>query len=382
MDAFFASVEQLDDPALRGRPVLVGGRSRRGVVAAASYEARVFGVRSAMPMVEALARCPDAAVLEPRIGRYQELSAQVFAIFRRYTPQVQGLSLDEAFLDVTGSRALFGSGAQIARRIKAQVRAETGLVCSAGVAPNKLVAKIASDLDKPDGLVVVEPGEVRALLGPLPIERLPGVGPKTAMRLHAAGYETLGDLARADLRALDRALGESRAHASASRLAAMARGEDEREVEARGAAKSIGAEGTLERDLHSLEQIERELLRHASRVASRLVTAELHAQVVVVKLKYSDHVSRTRRRRLARAVADTDAIFEVARELARGFQNLKRGVRLVGVSAAEFVLAPAPELFPDEVRLRRERLQRVVSDVQERFGADALGRARLLDRDP
>ena len=381
MDAFFASVEQLDDPSLRGKPVVVGGRSRRGVVAAASYEARVFGVRSAMPMVEALARCPEAIVVTPHFERYQELSAQVFAIFRRYTPEVEGLSLDEAFLDVTGSRSLFGSGEVIARRIKAEVRAETGLVCSAGVAPNKLVAKIASDLDKPDGLVVVAPEDVRALLAPLPIERLPGVGPKTAMRLHAAGYETLGQLASATAQQLDAALGASNAHASGARLGAMARGEDEREVESRGAAKSIGAERTLERDLHTLEEIEHEILRHASRVAARLVEADLHAQIVVVKIKYADHVSRTRRARLDRPVADTDAIFEAARGLAAGFPNLKRGVRLVGVSLAELVTAPAPELFPDEARLRRDRLERAVAQVKDRFGGGKLTRARLLGDD-
>src|SRR6185437_6837526 len=223
IDAFYASVEQRDDPALRGRPVLVGGRSRRGVVLAASYEARPSGARSAMPMAEALRRCPEAIVVPPRHDRYADVSADVFAIFRRYTPLVEGLSVDEAFLDVTASGALFGDGEAIARRIKREIRDEVGLTASAGVAPCKFAAKIASDLDKPDGLVIV-PDDVAAFLAPLPVERMWGVGPKTAPRLRDAGYATIGDLAAAEPSALATILGE----AGAAHVGPLARGVDAR----------------------------------------------------------------------------------------------------------------------------------------------------------
>src|SRR5580698_11007059 len=225
MDAFYASVEQRDDPALRGKPVIVGGRSRRGVVLAASYEVRPSGVRSAMPMAEALRRAPDAIVVPPRRDAYAEASEQAFAIFRRYTPLVEPLSLDEAFLDVTGSRAIFGDGEAIASAIKRDVRQELRLTASAGVAPCKFAAKIASDLRKPDGLVVVPSGEVAAFLAPLPVERMWGIGPKTAPKMHAMGYRTIGDLARADESALERLLGSW-----GTEVGRLARGEDARDV--------------------------------------------------------------------------------------------------------------------------------------------------------
>jgi DNA polymerase IV len=225
MDAFFASVEQRDDASLRGRPVLVGGPTRRGVVAAASYEARRFGARSAMPMAEAMRLCPDAVVVPARHGRYVDVSAQVFAVFHRFTPLVEGLSVDEAFLDVTRSRSLFGGGEVIARRIKDLIRDELSLTASAGVAPVKFAAKIASDLRKPDGLVVV-PQEVAVFLAPLPLERMWGVGPKAAARLREAGLATIGDLAAASQPRLAALLGD----ALAAHVRGLAQGEDPRPV--------------------------------------------------------------------------------------------------------------------------------------------------------
>jgi DNA polymerase-4 len=225
MDAFYASVEQNDDPKLRGKPVIVGGPSRRGVVTAASYEARPFGVHSAMPMAEAQRLCPQAIVVPPRMARYAEVSGIVFEIFGRFTPLVEGLSLDEAFLDVTHSQSLFGDGATIARRIKDAVRRETGLVASAGVASSKFVAKVASDLRKPDALVVVPDGEEAAFLAPLVIERMWGVGKKTAPRLHAEGLRLIGDLARADPMRLEQLLGSW-----GREVHRLARGEDDRDV--------------------------------------------------------------------------------------------------------------------------------------------------------
>ena len=304
MDAFYASVEQRDEPRLRGRPVIVGGASRRGVVAAASYEVRKFGVHSAMPMAEALRRCPHAIVVSPRMSRYVEASERVFEVFRRYTPLVEGLSLDEAFLDVTGSESLFGDGPTIARRIKGEILVDTGLTASAGVSPIKFAAKIASDLDKPNGLVVV-PDDVRSFLAPLPLERMWGIGLKAAPRVREAGFATFGDLAAADLDALEPALG--RAGALHAKL--LAQGEDPREVVPGRAAVSVGAEETYENDLMRREDMEVRLLELAARVAQRLVHADLSAGGVTVKVKYADFSIKTRAKKFDEPVADTDSIY-------------------------------------------------------------------------
>jgi DNA polymerase-4 len=373
MDAFFASVEQLDDPDLRGRPVLVGARSARGVVTAASYEARPFGVRSAMSMVEALRRCPDAVVVPPRRGRYVELSRAVFSVFRRYTPLVEGLSIDEAFLDVSGSRSLFGDGPEIAASVKEDIREETGLTGSAGVAPNKFVAKIASDLDKPDGLTVVQPGEVAEFLAPLPLERMWRVGPKARVRLRAAGLATIGDLARLDAHTMEQLLGSWGPVARD-----LARGHDDRPVVVGAPPKSIGTESTFERDLTDKDELLKPILRQSMQVADRLVDKGLWARVVTLKIKYGDHRIRTRQLKLPRPVSDTDAIFQAARDLLDRFDDLELGVRLTGVSASAFSDGPGEELFPDADRERRERLASTTQALRERFGSAGLTRASLL----
>lgn len=377
MDAFYASVEQHDDPSLRGKPVLVGGTSRRGVVAAASYEARKHGARSAMPMAEALRKCPHAIVVEPRRDRYEEVSAAVFRVFRRYTPLVEGLSLDEAFLDVTASRSLFGDGESIARRIKEAIRAETGLTASAGIAPCKFAAKIASDLRKPDGLVVVPAYAVAEFLAPLPLERMWGIGPKTAPRLREAGFATLGDLARADPARLERMLGSF-----GREMHALARGDDPREVVADAEAKSIGAEETFEHDLLERASIERRLLHQASRVALRLLAAGLSARIVAVKLKYADFTLRTRQIALPEPVRDTHSIYAAARELLDRFPEERQGVRLTGVAVAGFVEGePPPTLFPDEKSERHRKLDEVRARVSGKFGDKGLTLAAILEDD-
>jgi len=373
MDAFFASVEQLDNPNLRGKPVLVGARSRRGVVTAASYEARPTGVGSAMSMVEALRRCPEAIVVPPRRARYSELSSRVFEVFRRYTPLVEGLSVDEAFLDVTGSRALFGDGPEIARRIKQDVSSEIGLTGSAGVAPNKFVAKIASDMDKPDGLTVVPPDGGAEFLAPLPLERMWRVGPKARVKLRAAGLQTIGDLARADVRTLQHLLGSWGPVARD-----LARGLDERPVVVGLPPKSLGSETTFEHDLTTAEALLKPILRQSMQVADRLVNKGLWAQVVTLKIKYGDHRIRTRQVRLSRGVADTDAIFEAAGDLLTRFDALDTGVRLTGVSVSSLTKHPDAELFPDEERARRERLAATTRALRERFGAAGVTRASLI----
>jgi DNA polymerase-4 len=373
MDAFFASVEQLDDPDLRGRPVLVGARSRRGVVAAASYEARPSGVHSAMSMVEALRRCPEAVVVPPRRSRYLEVSRQVFAVFRRYTPLVEGLSVDEAFLDVTGSRSLFGDGPEIATSIKKDILDETGLTGSAGVAPNKFVAKIASDLDKPNGLTIVPEGQAAEFLAPLPLERMWRVGPKARVKLRAAGLRTIGDLGRLDAMTIEQLLGSWGPVARE-----LARGNDDRPVVVGSPPKSIGTESTFEHDLTTKESMLKPILRQSMEVADRLVDKGLWAQVVTLKIKYGDHRVRTRQARLPRAVSDTDAIFRAARDLLERFDDLKSGVRLTGVSASMFSDSPGEELFPDADRERRERLASTTQALRERFGTTGLTRATLL----
>ncbi len=373
MDAFFASVEQLDNPDLRGRPVLVGARSRRGVVAAASYEARPSGVRSAMSMVEALRRCPQAVVVRPRRSRYLEVSRAVFAVFRRYTPLVEGLSLDEAFLDVTGSRSLFGEGPQIAASIKEDIRVETGLTGSAGVAPNKFVAKIASDLDKPDGLTVVPEGRAAEFLAPLPLERMWRVGPKARVKLRSAGLRTIGDLARLDSRTTAQLLGSWGPVARE-----LARGNDERPVVVGAPPKSIGTESTFEQDLTTKESMLKPILGQSMEVADRLVDKGLWARVVTLKIKYRDHQIRTRQTRLPRAVSDTDSIFQTASHLLDRFEHLESGVRLTGVSVSVFSDSPDEELFPDVDRARRERLAATTQALRERFGTTGLTRASLL----
>ena len=375
MDAFYASVEQRDDPKLRGRPLIVGGSARRGVVLAASYEARPFGARSAMPMAEAMRRCPQAIVVPPRHARYAEVSRQVFAIFERFTPLVQGLSLDEAFIDVTESRSLFGDGETIAKAIRKAISEELGLTASAGVAPSKFVAKIASDLKKPDALVVVRAEDVESFLAPLPMERMWGIGPKTAPRLHALGYHTLGDLTRADPRALEANLGSW-----GEVVRALARGDDERHVDPDTEAKSIGAEITYDVDLLGRAAIERTLLAHAARVASRLFAERLAARVITVKLKYLDFTVRTRQATFTEPACDTTSIFEAAQTLLPRFA-LDRAVRLTGVSASGLVDANVPSsLFPDPRELQRRRIENVVADVAGRFGSAGITRATLIDR--
>jgi DNA polymerase-4 len=373
MDAFFASAEQRDNPDLRGRPVLVGARSRRGVVAAASYEARPSGVHSAMSMVEALRRCPEAVVVPPRRSRYVELSRTVFGVFRRYTPLVEGLSVDEAFLDVTGSRSLFGEGSEIAASIKKDILAEVGLTGSAGVAPNKFVAKIASDLHKPDGLTVVQEGEAADFLAPLPLERMWRVGPKARVKLRAAGLRTIGDLARLDSGTIEQLLGSWGPVARE-----LARGHDERPVVVGSPPKSLGTESTFERDLTTRDALLKPILRQSMQVADRLVDKGLWARVVTLKIKYGDHRIRTRQVRLPRAVSDTDAIFQAARDLLRRFDDLESGIRLTGVSVSMFSDGPGEELFPDVDRERRERLAATTQALRERFGTTGLTRASLL----
>ena len=380
LDAFYASVEQLDEPALRGRPVVVAGPSARGVVCAASYEARRFGVRSAMPTVRARRLCPEGVFVSPRFPRYEELSGRVFAMYREYTPLVEPLSLDEAFLDVTASEALYGGGRAVAEALRQRVKAEVGLTVSAGVAEMKLAAKIASDLGKPDGLVEVPAGGTREFLSPLPVSRLWGVGKVTEAALAKLGVHRIGQLAAAPEALVAAALGSG----AARHLVALARGDDPREVVPDEPSRSVGAEETFEADLTGRAALLPHLLAQAERTARRLREAGLRGRTVTLKVKYSDFTLVTRRCTLAAATDDGAAVFAAAREQLERVE-LDRPVRLIGVSVSGFE-ARAEQLGLFEQRpaadaARRAAVNAAVDAVNRRFGREAIRPATLADDD-
>ena len=384
LDAFFAAVEQRDDPALRGKPVVVGGSVRRGVVAAASYEARRYGVFSAMPMAEALRRCPQAIVVPHRFDRYHQASRQFSAILGDYSPLVESLSLDEAFVDVTASRALHGDGLTIARAIKDRVRRELELCASVGVAPTKFAAKIGSDIDKPDGLRVIAPDELLGFLHALPVSRLWGVGKVTQDRLTELGLSTIGDVARFPEAVLCRRLGVT----LGQHLAALARGEDARDVVSEVEPVSIGHEETFDDDLASADELAPYLIEQADRVAARLRAADLRARVVMVKIKHADFRLVTRRRTLDDPTSDGDRVAKVALELVGELDIGDHGgrrtrVRLCGVAVSGLEARDAPrQLALDEAaRARGERLGDTLDEIRRRFGTASVQRAILANRD-
>jgi DNA polymerase-4 len=368
MDAFYAAVEVLDDPTLQGKPVIVGGTPEgRGVVSAASYEARAFGVRSAMSAARAVKLCPAGVFLRGRMDRYAEVSQQIFAVFRDYTPLVEPLSIDEAFLDVTGCRRLFGPPVRIGRQIKQRIASEVGLVASVGLAANKFLAKLASDLEKPDGFVVIRPGQERELLAALPVEKLWGVGQVAAARLHEQGIVKVSDLLAAPREDLVQRFGPHMDH-----LLALAVGHDERPVIPVHAAKSIGNETTFSRDIADADHL-REILNHlADKVARRLRAAGLLAGTLTLKARYPDFTTHTRSLTLA---VPTDGEVEIRRQaqrlLAKNLRRRGRALRLIGITAANFTrTAPLQsELFPDPAQQRNRTLDRVLDDVRGRFGA-------------
>jgi DNA polymerase IV len=380
MDAFYASIEIRDDPSLVGKPVVVGGSAEgRGVVAAASYESRKFGIHSAMPMARALRLCPHLVRVPGDMRKYQSVSEQVMEIFARFSPSIEPLSLDEAFLDLTGTERIFGAPERVGRSIKEEIHAATRLTASVGIAPRKFVAKIASDLRKPDGLVVVGQDEVESFLSPLPIGRLWGVGPKTLVVLQGMGIETIGDLARSDPDACVRRLGEWGEH-----LTDLARGIDEREVVPEWEAKSYSHEETFARDRGDAEFIGAVMLDQASRVARRLRRDGVAGQIVTLKLRYGDFKTLTRQRKIARATCLAEPIYHEARRLFDVAWD-GRPVRLIGVGVGGIQPQSAgfdlfTEVDGDE---RRRRLADTIDRIQDRFGGAKLVRApglRLRER--
>lgn len=393
MDAFYASVEQRDRPELRGRPIVVGGAGPRGVVAAASYEAREYGVRSAMPSVEAKRLCPELIFVPGDMKRYAAESRKVFEVFGRFSPRVEGLSLDEAFLDLTGTERLMGPARQVGERLRAEVRERTSLPISVGIGPIKMVAKIASGAAKPDGLLEVPAEAVRDFLDPLSARKIWGVGPVAGERLERFGYRTIGDLARAEPTALRQQLGEW-----GEAIGRLARGEDLREVEPHREAVSISEENTFDRDVQDRERLERTILTHAEAVARRLRRQGLFARTVVLKWRLARRTQdgprgypvRTRQRTLLEATDDGGVIAEVARSLLD--DAMVEPVRLLGVGVSGLVdeaaapaqlalfdgdAAPEPARDPRAIRAptRKRKLNHALDALADRFGDDVVRRA-------
>jgi DNA polymerase-4 len=374
MDAFYASIEQRDDPGLRGRPVIVGGHARRGVVLAASYEVRPFGVRSAMPMMRALQLAPDAVVVPPRREAYAEASERVFAILADATPLVEPLSLDEAFLDVTASASLFGSASEIAAKLRARIAAEVGLPSSAGIAAVKFIAKIASDLAKPNGQRQVEAGDGATFLAPLPVGKLWGVGPKLEAKLRAMEIATIGDLARRGRERLEQRLGDT-----GRDLWELSQGIDPRPVVPDREAKSIGAEETFEEDIGAPDELRPHIHAQALRVGERLRRAGLRSRCVQLKLKLADFQLVTRRTTFAVATDDGQALYRAAMDLLRAHPPAA-AVRLTGVSAQSLEPVAATQLgLFGAAPTAADKINVALDRITEKFGSGALTTADLTD---
>lgn len=379
MDAFYASVEQRDAPELRGKPVIVGGVGNRGVVCAASYEARPFGVHSAMPIATARRLCPHAVFLPVRIKHYAMVGRQIREILRSFTPLVEPLSLDEAFLDVHGCEGLFGPAAAIARRIKDRIKAETGLTASVGVAPNKFLAKLASDLRKSDGLVIVPADGVADFLAPLPVGRIWGVGAKAEKRLHALGIRTVGQLAAFPEQVLADHFGAMGRH-----VWQLAHGQDDRAVVPDREAKSISTETTFAQDIGDREALRAWLLDLTDHLASRLRRADLRARTIEVKMRSSDFRTRHRARALEQATNRTDAIWQAAAAIFdRGLTDDILPARLLGVGASRLTREAVAQgdLFDAGQRQRQEALDQTIDSIRGQFGGAAIQRGSLLGRE-
>jgi DNA polymerase-4 len=374
MDAFFASVEQMDDPSLRGRCVIVGGPSPRGVVAAASYEARKFGIRSAMPIFQARQRCRDLTIVPPRRGRYVELSRRIMAELRDFSPLVEPVSIDEAYVDISGCRRLHGDPRQTARRIKDRIQSRIGLTCSVGVAPNKFLAKIASDLEKPDGLTVISPEQVPSFIATLPIEKVPGVGRRAYETLQNLGIQTLGQV-----RGIPEGLLVGKMGKFAYRLLELACGRDPSAVTPYAETKSVSTETTLDRDTRDRDILSRHLAGQSQAVARDLRRKGVRARTVSLILKTADFRRHSRNRTLDPPVQSAERIYRTVRDLLQAF-TLTQPVRLVGVGASGLQPDDIPvqaDLFTDSRKDRDakwEKVDRAMDAVADRFGKSAIKR--------
>jgi DNA polymerase-4 len=375
MDAFYASVEQLDNPDLLGKAVIVGGDPKgRGVVSAASYQAREFGVHSAMPMSQALRLCPEAVILPVRMKRYVEFSRQIHTVFQEYTPQVEPISLDEAFLDVTGSLRLFGSAEEIGRAVKNQIKERLHLVASVGIAPNKFLAKLASDLDKPDGFVIITEEAKQQILDPLPVARIWGVGKVTQKALGSKGIDTIRQLRETPAEVLRSIFGEQTAH-----VLRLARGIDTRQVESSSQARSISSERTFAADVSDKDILLDVLLSQVEDVAQRLRINNLEAKTITLKLRSEDFRTVTRSKTFANPTDVTSAVWRQAREAFLKWHKKSAGpLRLLGFGASGLQKAGAGQrqLFPEPEQEKQQRLDKAFDQIRGKFGRDALRRGK------
>jgi DNA polymerase IV len=376
MDAFYAAIEQLDDPGLQGRPVLVGPPSDRGVVLTASYEARPYGVGSAMPMAQARRMCPNAVIIPPRFDRYQQVSQTIMGVFSNFSPEVEALSLDEAFLDMTGSEQIFGNPESIGRRLKTAIRESTGgLTASVGMSATKYVAKVASAFQKPDGLTVIPPEEAKVWLAPLPVSRLWGAGPKTQARLHQLGLHKIGDVADADPQFLSAMLGSAGLH-----FHTLAEAEDPRPVIGRRASKSIGSEHTLDKDVREKVDIKLHLRRSADAIGRRLRTKNYVAFGVGIKLKTTDFQIVTRQHRLSEPTDIAERLYSVGVDLLNHVDH-PGPFRLVGMIAYDLVgIDDLVQLDLFSTLARRRQLEVAIDELTERFGTNVVHRANDLNK--
>jgi DNA polymerase-4 len=376
MDAFYASVEQHDFPELKGKCVIVGGHLRRGVVSAASYEARQFGVRSAMPIFQAKEKCPQGIYVPPRMGRYKEISKKIMALLSEFSPLVEPVSIDEAYMDISGCDKLFGSPEQMARRIKTSILEAVDLTCSIGVAPNRFLAKIASDLKKPDGLTVIHPHEAFDFCQTLAIEKIPGVGKKTNRHLTAMGIQTLGDVRQLSSRFLTEKLGKY-----GDRLKKLSKCVDETPVSVVGLHKSVSSEETLSIDVMKKNEVRRYLLKHAEDVGRQLRRMGAMAKIVTMKIKHSNFKQYTRRKTLDRPTSSSDTIYLAAVSLLDEYPVVT-SIRLVGVAASGLDFDQKPRqlaLFEeeDEREFNWEKVDRVIDSIEDKFGKDVIKKAAL-----
>ena len=379
MDAFYPAVEVLDNPELKGKPVIVGGRKERGVVASASYEARKFGVHSAQPIAKAMRLCPKGIFLPVRMSRYKEVSEQIFEIFYRFTPLVEPLSIDEAFLDVTGSTRLFGHPIYIAKNIKQMVFKEIGLTVSAGVAPSKFVAKIASDMDKPDGLTVVPPDRIREFLDPLPIKKMWGVGKVTQKALSSLNIRTFRELSLTAVKVLEQKFGKH-----GIKMHQLSMGIDERDVVPEHDVKSIGHEETFPHDITELDEAKKELLSLANRVSRRMRRNSVTGRTIILKVKYNDFVQVTRSKTLPKSTEDGREIYSIACSLLEKTKVGKRPVRLLGISLSQLsFLGPESQLTlfdQNETSKKRKDLNKALDSLYEKHGEKSIRPGTLFTK--
>ena len=378
MDAFFASVEQRDRPELRGKPVLVGGDGPRGVVAAASYEARAFGCHSAMPSSIAKRLCPNAIFVKGSHSSYSAVSKQVFEILERFSPAIQPISIDEAFLDVTGSTHLFGSPSDIAIEIRRLVKQELDLTCSVGIAPNKFLAKLASDMNKPDGYTLITPETTQHILDPLPVEKLMGVGPSTQRSLDRLGVRTV-----AQLRALPKETLNARMGEFGDKLYRLCRGIDDRPVRIDKGAKSISHEHTFETDLQDPDEVRAIIARQAGDVAARLRKHGRYAKTISIKVRFGDFETITRSHTLDAQTNETNTIHQAAKSLFDQWARAYRPVRLIGVGLSGLTQSPADAgLFDAQTNNKNQAVDKAADTIASKFGKHALTRASTLRAKP